>query len=268
MARLTCRCRAARASLAVLAVGALLAGCGGGGDDPGLGARVDPTTSVPAVGAPATTPTTAAPAWQSEIAQANVADVQVFDAPGATAPFLELPNPWVYDPDHPDQTIPQVFLVKERSPGWLQVLLPVRPNGSTGWVREADMTVSDNPYRIEVSIGEHRITVTRETDVVYEGTIAVGKPETPTPQGEFYLRILIQSIDPSSVYGPYAYGLSSHSETLETFAGGDAQTGIHGNNDASVLGADVTNGCIRIDNDAITMLSSILPLGTPVEVGP
>ena len=73
------------------------------------------------------------------------------------APTLELPNPWVYDPDHPDQTIPQVFLVKGRTDGWLKVLLPVRPNGSTGWVRSADVSVSRNPYRIEVSLGEHRI---------------------------------------------------------------------------------------------------------------
>jgi len=33
-----------------------------------------------------------------------------------------------------------------------------------------------------------------------------------------------------------------------------------------VLGSNVTHGCIRIDNDAITMLSKQLPLGTPVEV--
>ena len=48
--------------------------------------------------------------------------------------------------------------------------------------------------------------------------------------------------------------------------GGDAEIGIHGNNDASVLGQNVTHGCIRMDNDAITMLSKQLPLGTPVTV--
>ena len=46
----------------------------------------------------------------------------------------------------------------------------------------------------------------------------VGKP-TPTPTGEYYLRVLLQAPDPNTVYGPYAYGLSSHSETLDTFAG-------------------------------------------------
>jgi lipoprotein-anchoring transpeptidase ErfK/SrfK len=271
MPRLTPRRRAAGALVSILALATVVAGCGGSGGEATLGKRVEPRTAPTVTTAPITTTTTTTappPAWQSQVAQAKVANVQVYDAPNGAQPFLELPNPWVYDPEHPDQTIPQVFLVKERTPdGWLKVLLPVRPNGSTGWIRAADMTVTNNPYRISVSLDAHTITVTKAEEVVYQGPIAVGKAETPTPQGEFYLRILIQSIDPTSVYGPFAYGLSSHSETLETFAGGDAQTGIHGNNDASVLGSNVTNGCIRIDNDAITMLSSMLPLGTPVEVG-
>ena len=60
--------------------------------------------------------------------------------------------------------------------------------------------------------------------------------------------------------------MSSHSDTLDTFNGGDAEIGIHGNDDASVLGSNVTHGCIRMDNDAITKLTKSLPLGTPVEI--
>jgi lipoprotein-anchoring transpeptidase ErfK/SrfK len=267
MSRLSPRGRAAGALLAILAVAVAVTGCGGGGGEAKLGNQVEPQTSATATTSPVPTTTTTPPAWQSQIAQAKVPSVPVFAEPGQATPVMEFPNPWVYDESQPDQTIPQVFLVKEKRPdGWIRVLLPVRPNGSTGWIRASDVTVTTNPYRIEVSLGEHRIRVTRATDVVYEGTVAIGKPSTPTPVGEFYLRILIQSIDPTSVYGPFAYGLSSHSETLETFAGGEAQVGIHGNNDASVLGSDVTSGCIRIDNDAITMLSSQLPLGTPVQV--
>jgi len=96
--------------------------------------------------------------------------------------------------------------------------------------------------------------------------VAIGKESTPTPIGDFYLRVLIKAPDPTTVYGPYAYGLSSHSDVLPDFNGGEAQVGIHGNNDASVLGEDVSSGCIRMDNEKITRLASILPLGTPVDV--
>jgi lipoprotein-anchoring transpeptidase ErfK/SrfK len=76
----------------------------------------------------------------------------------------------------------------------------------------------------------------------------------------------VKAANPGTVYGPYAYGLSSHSDALSTFDGGDAEIGIHGNNDASVLGRNVTHGCIRMDNAEITKLAAILPLGTPVEI--
>ncbi|MDQ6781881.1 MAG: L,D-transpeptidase [Actinomycetota bacterium] len=89
---------------------------------------------------------------------------------------------------------------------------------------------------------------------------------TPTPTGLYYIRVLLQTTDPTSVYGPYAYGLSAHSDALAEFDGGDAEVGIHGNNDQSVLGRQVTHGCIRMDNAEITKLSQVLPLGTPVKI--
>jgi lipoprotein-anchoring transpeptidase ErfK/SrfK len=123
-----------------------------------------------------------------------------------------------------------------------------------------------NPFRIAVSLGAHTITVTNANDVIYSGPVAVGAPETPTPTGSYYLYVLLQAPDPSGPYGPFAYGLSSHSDALETFAGGDAEIGIHGNDDSSALGQSVSHGCIRMDNGAITDLASKLPLGTPVDV--
>jgi lipoprotein-anchoring transpeptidase ErfK/SrfK len=127
-------------------------------------------------------------------------------------------------------------------------------------------TVTPNPFHIDVSISAHTITVTNANAVVYTGPVAVGAPDTPTPTGTFYLYVLLQAPDPSGPYGPYAYGLSSHSDALATFAGGDAEIGIHGNDDASALGQSVSHGCIRIDNAAITQLAKQLPLGTPVNV--
>jgi lipoprotein-anchoring transpeptidase ErfK/SrfK len=78
--------------------------------------------------------------------------------------------------------------------------------------------------------------------------------------------VLLRSPNPDSVYGPYAYGLSAHSDALTSFSGGDAEVGIHGNNDASVLGQSVSSGCVRMSNDGITRLTEMLPLGTPVEI--
>jgi lipoprotein-anchoring transpeptidase ErfK/SrfK len=246
----------------------------GGGDSPSASSRPRRTTTVPSTTlAPTTTlpapTTTTVPAYITYIAtvKPDVANIGVFDSPDQPTPSRTFPNPWLYEAGNPATGVPQTFLVESQRPdGWVQVLLPVRPNGSTGWVQASDVTLTQNPFHIDVSLGNHTITVTNANQVIYSGPVAVGAPDTPTPTGKFYLYVLLQAPDPSGPYGPYAYGLSSHSDALETFAGGDAEIGIHGNDDASALGYSVSHGCIRMDNAGITELSKQLPLGTPVDV--
>jgi lipoprotein-anchoring transpeptidase ErfK/SrfK len=249
---------------AALTLALFATGCGGGGGS-SLGQHV--STSQP--GTPqtkaATDPTN--PVAAAYVAQAVVPQLAVYTAPGDATAMEQLPNPWVVSPDYPDQTVPQVFLVKaQRADGWVQVLLPVRPNGSSGWVRASDVRLTANDFHVRVELGAHRITVTQSGAVLYQGSVAIGADATPTPTGEYYVRVKVKAIDPTTVYGPYAWGLSSHSDVLDTFDGGDAEIGIHGNNDASVLGEDVTHGCVRMDNDAITVLTRTVPLGTPVDI--
>jgi lipoprotein-anchoring transpeptidase ErfK/SrfK len=243
--------------------------CSGASGQATLGRHV--TTTSPNLDFLTTTTTTAAAPlpWFSLIGVATVPTLQVFDDPALPTPSRELPNPWVFSPEYPDQTVPQVFQVQEtRADGWTRVLLPVRPNGSSGWVRTSDLQVTPTDYRVRVELGAHTITVTQGPNVLYSGTVAIGAPETPTPTGNYFVRVKIKAIDPTTAYGPYAWGLSSHSDVLESFNGGDGEIGIHGNNDASVLGQDVSHGCVRMDNAAITDLTARIPLGTPVEVVP
>jgi lipoprotein-anchoring transpeptidase ErfK/SrfK len=252
--------RSRRTLVALLASFVLLLAACGGSDGPSLATEKTPRDV-------STLPGSTAPAQGSYIVQATVPMVQVYDEPGADTPSQEFENPWYYATDTDKQyPINSVFFSDEQRADWVKVLLPIRPNGSTGWVKTSDVRLVPSRYRIDVDLSEHKLTVYDGESVLLDDTVAIGKPSTPTPVGKFYLRVLIKAPDPTQVYGPYAYGLSSHSDTLEEFNGGDAQVGIHGNNDASQLGNDVSSGCIRMDNDKITRLASILPLGTPVDV--
>jgi lipoprotein-anchoring transpeptidase ErfK/SrfK len=264
--------RRLRAGLLGLLVFALaLAACGGGGGDDQRAQVKQPVTTAPRTTTPTTVPptTTTVPAYISYIAtvKPEVTNIGVFSSPDQPAPSQQFPNPWLYDPSNPATGVPQTFLVKAQQPdGWVEVLLPVRPNGSTGWVHASDVTLAQNPFHIAVSLGAHSITVTNANATVYTGPVAVGAPDTPTPTGTYYLYVLLKAPDPSGPYGPFAYGLSSHSDALATFDGGDAEIGIHGNDDASALGQSVSHGCIRMDNAAISDLATKLPLGTPVDI--
>jgi lipoprotein-anchoring transpeptidase ErfK/SrfK len=162
---------------------------------------------------------------------------------------------------------PVVFLARgayDPAADWIQVFLPTRPNGSTGWIRADEVTVSTHTFRVRVELGAHRMQVFDGADEVFDEPIGVGTGETPTPGGLFYIRSLIASTNP--VYGPYAYGLSGFSEVHESFNGGPGDIGIHGTDDPSAVGTDVSNGCIRLTNEAISRLAPVLPYGTPVEI--
>jgi len=161
---------------------------------------------------------------------------------------------------------PLTFLVTEGAPGWLKVLLPQRPNGSTGWIAQGQVGLTSTPYRLVISMSAHRL------DVFYAGRrqashpVGVGKAATPTPTGTYYLTELIQPPDPDGAYGPYAFGLSAFSNTLKTFAGGPGQLGLHGTDAPHGLGHDVSHGCLRVSNRVIRQLAKQVPLGTPVEI--
>jgi len=198
-------------------------------------------------------------ATTSVVAEARKATVEVLDAPNSSRVTNKLANPQ-------PSGAPLVFLVTDTQPDWLKVLLPVRPNGSTGWVRQADVTTRAHPFRIIVQLGAHRITVMKGQEVFLEEPIGVGTQDTPTPGGLYYTKELLQPPDRNSVYGPFAYGLSGFSNVLTSFAGGDGVIGIHGNNDPSSLGKNVSHGCIRMSNTGITRLAKTLPLGVPVEI--
>lgn len=249
------------ASVGLLALAAMAA-CGGGDDSrPRVQSREPATTAAQT--------TTTLPPFTSSIAEAKVPEVQVFDAPEARAPSRAYQHPWHVNDDPAEPTVPLVFLVEEqREDGWIRVLLPERPNGTMGWARAADFNLTTTRYHITVELAAHRITVYDGESVVLQEPAAVGKPDTPTPPGRYYIRVLLQSTSPGSVYGPFAYGLSAHSDVLTSFNGGDGEVGIHGNNDASVLGQSVSNGCVRMSNEGITRLTQLLPLGTPVEIVP
>ena len=251
------------AVVALLGVGA----CGGDGPS------AAPTTAVTTPPATATTaqPTTTAPAAPVHLAAtATVPRVEVFNTPVQPEPARIVDNP---QPDGaaPGSTLPLRMLVVEDRGEWLKVLLPLRPNGSSGWIRRSVVELEEgHDYRMLVELGQHRITVWKGTDVVLQEPVGVGASgRTPTTQGLFYTTELYEVVPAQQdAYGPYAFSLSGYSEVLHSFgAGGTGVLGIHGTSDTSGLGRDVSNGCIRLSNSAITTLAEMLPpWGVPVEI--
>jgi len=227
----------------------------------GAAGPVSTTTIAPPItAAPAPPPAPEpAPPPINVVATANHAKIDIFGAPQAATPVRTLSNPT-------ESGAPLVFLVDAQQPGWLKVHLPVRPNGSMGWVRAGDVDLTQNNYRIKVELSSFRLTVWKGQETLLSEPVGIGAGATPTPGGKYYIKELLQPPNPNGVYGPYAYGLSGFSEVLTSFAGGPGVLGIHGTNDPSSVGHPVSYGCIRMSNASISALARILPLGVPVEI--
>jgi len=254
------RALGAAALAAILALGACTGERPTQADEPD--SRASTTTS-----SSSTTTTTAAPEPAARVAQAKAPRIAVFATATDPTPAQEI----VAGVDTSAETIPIVFLVADGADPQddrIHVHLPVRPNGSTGFVNRAEVDLIDVPYRMEVGLTEHRIRVYRDEELLVDEPVGVGRSDRPTPGGTYYLKELLQPPDPTGPYGTYAYGLSGFSNVLQSFNGGTGVIGIHGTNEPEAIGTDVSSGCIRLHNDVIERLVEEigLPLGTPVEI--
>lgn len=277
------RLRHCRRILAIVVLGTIvLAGCGRGGhSEEGLFAAGDvravadvattvalagPSTDAPGDPVAPGVPEPLAP-WQVLVAVAKpeVSRLALFDAPNGRPVDVELApvNPWYFGGE-------LALLVEEgrETDEWVRVAVTTRPNGTTAWIRAADVTFRSHRVHAEIALGERRVRVWDGDELLADEAAVVGAPRTPTPPGRFYVNARIETTNPAGAYGPWILGLSGFSEALDQFDGALPELAIHGTNRPDLLGRARSNGCIRMRNDAIRRLADLVPLGTPVTIVP
>jgi lipoprotein-anchoring transpeptidase ErfK/SrfK len=152
---------------------------------------------------------------------------------------------------------------------WVKLLLPYRPNGSTGWVRRDHVVLGTTRYWIDVRTRSRTVTVLRDGKRLRRFRAVVGAPDTPTPVGLAAIYERNPQPDPRAFLGPWALSLTALSEVLENYGGGPGRVAIHGRSGASLrdpLGTARSHGCIRIDNRRVRWMARRVPPGTPVKI--
>lgn len=112
----------------------------------------------------------------------------------------------------------------------------------------------DYLYNIIVNVANRKLTLFKDGKLLKTYPIAVGKPSTPTPKGDF--TIINKAQNPGGPFGSRWLGLSAP----------NGDYGIHGTNNPSSIGKAVSNGCIRTYNNNIIELYNLVPIGTPVKI--
>jgi lipoprotein-anchoring transpeptidase ErfK/SrfK len=150
--------------------------------------------------------------------------------------------------------------------GWLQVRLPGRPNGSTGWISAHATTISVTPWHLLVDTPHRRVLVYRAGHLVKAFQAVVGKPSTPTPTGAFFVEEAVR-LAPTDAGAPFALALSARSNVLQEFDGGPGQIALHGlANVGGTPGTAASHGCIRLDDNAMLWLVGRIGAGVPVTI--
>jgi hypothetical protein len=146
---------------------------------------------------------------------------------------------------------------------WLNVELPMRPNGATGWVRADRVHPVRVRTRIVVDLSDRRVRFYEDGRLRLESPAAVGSPATPTPLGRYYVNQRLIPDDTGGPFGPGAIGISAFSPVLTDWAQG-GPVAIHGTNEPWSIGHAVSNGCVRVPNTVLRKLFARTPAGTPV----
>ncbi|MEQ0560752.1 L,D-transpeptidase [Amycolatopsis sp. NEAU-NG30] len=185
--------------------------------------------------------------------------------PAAVVPIYASPGGPAIAALPPTELVSDTWLpVIADRPGWAEVLLPVRPNGSAGWIYldPAVTTTAHSPFRIEVDRGAFTLTLLRDGHQFGRWTVGVGKPGSPTPATRTFILASIRDTHPT--FSPVVLATGAHSDTYTTYGGGPGTVGVHGWPTADVFGRPSSDGCIRIPPDALQVISTQVPIGSPV----
>jgi L,D-transpeptidase catalytic domain len=174
---------------------------------------------------PTTTTTTAPASMGAVTATQKVSEVTAYqDAIETSAPVTKLTDKTEYG-------LPRTYLVTDQTsrPGWLNVLLPIRPNGASGWIKASAVTLGKSDYAIRIELGAHKLTLLKLGQPVLDSSVVIGADKTPTPPGKFYVTDPLDlHSQPNAGYGVFALGISGYSNVLTSFKGGPGQLAVHG----------------------------------------
>lgn len=110
------------------------------------------------------------------------------------------------------------------------------------------------PVRLVIDTDRRTLTVFSRGKAFRQYACAVGKPATPTPLGEWSIRV--KSRDWGGGFGTRWLELSVPF----------GKYGIHGTNNPGAIGTFASHGCIRMFNRSVEQVFSWVQVGTPVSI--
>ena len=220
--------------------------------------------SAPAVASTPAAPNTASTA-RVETAFPAAGQLLVHATPVRVAPDPRARVIKVMNQFRPDYRIQEILAVATRlgrdHHPWYRISVPMRPNGTMGWIRASTVSLAPTVSKIVIHRGARTIDIYWHGRHALHAIVAVGAPGMPTPLGRYYVAArFVPYQDP--FLGVFAVETSAYSSLTEWPGGG--VVGIHGTSMPQLLGQAVSHGCVRVSNQTAAAMRKLAPLGTPI----
>jgi lipoprotein-anchoring transpeptidase ErfK/SrfK len=216
-----------------------------------------------AAGTTSTNPTSSAPPVESVFPAAGglvVRSVPVRKTPNPTAQVIRVMHQFRSD-YRPQEMLAVRSAVGSDGNVWYRVSIPMRPNGTYGWIPADTVSLEPTHGQIVVNLRSRTISVYRFGKRKWHAIVAIGAPGRETPVGHYFVAArFVPYHDP--FLGVFALETSAYSKLTEWPGGG--VVGIHGTNEPQLLGQAVSHGCVRVSNTTARALKRFAPLGTPI----
>jgi lipoprotein-anchoring transpeptidase ErfK/SrfK len=148
---------------------------------------------------------------------------------------------------------------------WYRVYVAMRPNGSSGWVREGELAFYTTSAKIVIDLSERELSVYRRGELKGTYPVAIGRPGLETPTGFYFVNQKLRPSAPGGPYGVLALGTSAFQPKLADWPQ-EGPIGIHGTNQDELIGKAVSHGCVRMHDKDILAVSKLVPAGSPVVI--
>ena len=151
----------------------------------------------------------------------------------------------------------------ENDDGWAQVRVPQGGNNGTAWVQTSQFRWASSNRMIQINVSNNTVTVFEGSNVLLTTAAVTGKSTSRTPIATGWVEETIPG--PSPAFGPRLISLGLWSTDLTSFGGSTfPKIALHGTNAPHLMGTNNSNGCIRVPNDVITQIESLVPVGSRV----
>lgn len=167
-----------------------------------------------------------------------------------------------------DDFYPRTVMALEQRPKgaratWYRISVPGRPNGRSGWVPAASVRIARVDRWVVVYRESRRFEFYVDGRLRRSGPVAVGARGMETPIGLFYVQA---KFTPRKypILGAFAFETSGYSK-LSDWPGGGV-VGLHGTDTPSLIGQAVSHGCVRLRNEDVLYLRTLVGPGVPVKI--